>query len=259
MFEKILHFIKYNNAFTIIFVICFFSFGAVFASTEGVPDSLYASATTVVAIDNRAILEADLVNFDFSLRINSVTDDENNYYAGYSYRTFIVENGVWQIKDQNKTLTISKDELGTRDLGLYIAAELGENINAELAYLQRVQKIEQEKGESKKVVSVEYSGLIGKILDTKTMEIEGYDPVIPVPIPEVKPEYVPDQNPQEVIVSTPPVPTSSTEVAPALPAPEDMVNEKLVHEVVEDLLDDSATSTLPVETPVEPVSETTTP
>jgi hypothetical protein len=267
MFGKILHFIKYNNAFTLMFVLCFFGVSAAYAATEGVPDSLYASATTVVAIDNGALLAADLNNFDFALRINAVTDDEKNYYADYSYHTFVVENGVWQVKDQSKTLTINKEALGDHDLGLYIAEELGENINAELAYLQRVQKLEREKGESNKVVTVEYSGLIGKILDPKTMEIEGYDPVIPEPTPETKPEYVPDQNPQDTVVSTPyvekntPAPADTTvDTPPTLPAPQEMIDEHLVQEVVGDLLDESTTTPERAPEPVvEPVVEPATP
>ena len=191
MYQKILHFIKYNNAFTIIFVICFFSFGIGFAASPEMRDSVYSSEETVTSVDNSLIVSADLDNFNFNLRINSVTEDEKNYYATYSYQTLAIEDGIWQNKEIEKTLTVSKEALGGKDLGLYVAEELGENINYELSYLKRVQELEKEKGKSQKVITVEYSGLIGKLLNPKEEVIEGYSPVIPEPVPAV------------VIVSTP--------------------------------------------------------
>jgi hypothetical protein len=206
MYQKILNFIKYNNAFTIIFIIFFFSFGVSFAASPGVRDSVYASQSTVVSVDNNLIVSTDLDSFNFNLRINSVTEDEKNYYAAYSYQTLAVEDGVWQTRQIQKTLTVSKEALGGKDLGLYIAKELGENINYELSYLKKVQKLEIEKGKSQKVVNTEYSGLIGKLLDPKQEVIEGYSPVIPEPAPEVAATV--ESNPAAVILSNPHVPPS---------------------------------------------------
>lgn len=294
MHEKLINFIKYNNAFTIAFVVCFFGFGISFAASPELRESVYSSEETVVSVDNSSIVSADLDNFNFNLRINSVTEDEKNYYVVYSYQTLTVEDSVWQNKEIEKTLTVSKEALGGKDLGLYAAEELGENINYELSYLKRVQKLEKEKGESQKVVTVEYSGLIGKLLDPKEKVIEGYSPVILEPIPEV-PATV-ESNPEEVIVSTPyvepqtepqpEVPTplpegegaSATEAgevlplvetpAPVEPTPEEMIDEELVQEVVEELLQDQAIpqsggategqdSTTPVSEPAAPAPEAT--
>ena len=262
MYQKVLHFIKYNNAFTIAFVIVFFGFGISFAASPAVRDSIYSSEETVVSVDNNLIVSAHLDNFNFNLRINSVTEDEKNYYAAYSYQTLAIEDGIWQSKEIEKTLTVSKEALAGKDLGLYVAKELGENINYELSYLKRVQKLEKEKGESRKVVAVAYSGLIGKLLSPKEEVIEGYTPVIPEPVPEV-PATV-ESNPAAVIVSTLPTPTESgvgtptspeasvgasplpveeaTSTPSSLPAPEQMIDEELVQEVVEELLQ-PATST----------------
>jgi len=259
MYQKILNFIKYNNAFTIIFVICFFGFGITYAASPEVRDSVYSSKETVVSIDNTLIVSTDLDNFNFNLRISSITEDAKNYYVAYSYQTLAIENGFWQNKEMEKTLTISKEALDGKDLGLYMAKELGENINYELSYLKRVQKLEREKGESQKVVATEYSGLIGKLLNPKEEVVEGYNPVIPEPAPVV------ESNPASVIVSTPyyepsnksapistptPPPTSSapprtepaqeststpTSTPATLPAPEQMIDEKKVQEVVNEL------------------------
>jgi len=268
MLQKIIHFIKYNNAFTIIFVICFFGFGISFAASPQLRDSVYSSNETIVSINNSLIVSTDLDNFSFNLRISSVTEDEKNYYAVYSYQTLVIENGFWQNKEIEKTMTVNKEALAGKDLGLYVAEELGENINSELAYLKRVQKLEKEKGESQKVVAVAYSGLIGKLLNSKEEVIEGYNPVIPEPVPEV-PATV-ESNPAAVIVSTLPTPTesgvpdasigtggtpTSSEASvgasplpveeatpPPLPAPEEMIDEELVQDVVEELLQEQETS-----------------
>lgn len=192
VYQKVVHFIKYHNAFTIIFVICFFGFGIGFAAIPEMRDSVYSSEETVVSIDNGLIISADLDSFAFNLRINSVTEDEKNYYAAYSYQTLVVEDGFWQSKEIEKTLTVGKEALGGKDLGLYVAEELGENIGSELSYLKRVQKLEKEKGESQKVVAVEYSGLIGKLLNPKEKVIEGYSPVIAEVVPESSPAAEPN-------------------------------------------------------------------
>ena len=179
MYKKVINFIKYNNAFTIVFIVCFFSSGIVFAASPTARDSIYSSKTTVVSIDNSLIISTDLDNFNFNLVINSVTDDDKNYYAAYSYQTLAIEDGVWQVEQVGKTLTVNKEALNGKDLGLYVAKELGDNINYELSYLKRVQALEKAKGQSQKVVAVEYSGLIGKLLNPRQEVIEGYNPVIP--------------------------------------------------------------------------------
>ncbi|OGM90490.1 hypothetical protein A2755_00100 [Candidatus Wolfebacteria bacterium RIFCSPHIGHO2_01_FULL_48_22] len=282
MYERILHFIKYNNAFTIILVIGFFGFGISFAASSDVRDAVYASEETVISVDNSSVVSADLDNFNFNLRIDSVTEDEKSYYATYSYQTLAILDGVWQNKNMEKTLTVSKEALDGKDFGLYLAKELGENINYELSYLKRVQILEREKGDSQKVVTVEYSGLVGKFFDPKEIVIEGYTPVIPEAVPEV-PATV-ESNPEQVIVSTPytesqvepeqlpqtpvePVPATPPQVEPGpeapatstppqiepepvlLPEPEDMVDEELIQEVVGELLQNEASPTPPETTP----------
>ena len=263
-YQKILNFIKYNNAFTIIFVVVFFGFGISFAASPAVRDSVYSSEETVISVDNNLIVSTDLDNFNFNLRINSVTEDEKNYYAVYSYQTLAIEDGIWQSKQIEKILTVSKEVLDGKDLGLYVAKELGENINYELSYLKRVQKLEKEKGESQKVVAVAYSGLVGKFLSPKEKVIEGYSPVIPEPVPEV-PATI-ESNPAAVIVSIPP-PKSQTNPAaepqpeagpPPAETPPPMVNEQLVHDVVEELLQDEATTSQPEAGPPASTSESET-
>lgn len=290
MYQKVLHFVKYNNAFTIIFVLVFFGFGISFAASPEIREGVYTSTETVASVDNSFIVAADLDNFNFNLRIKAITEDEKNYYAVYSYQTIAISDGFWQKQEAEKTLTVSKEALGGKDLGLYLAEELGENINYELSYLKRVQKLEKEKGESQKIVTTEYSGLIGKLLDPDEKVIDGYDPVIPEPAPQVPVEI--KSNPAEVVVSVVPEHTESvvitttenttetitenietveistssstepsTESDPetfSLPAPEEMINEELVQEVVEELLQNQENSTSADPIITEDVAGTTT-
>jgi hypothetical protein len=244
MREKILHFIKYHNAVTIVFVMIFFSFGVSYAASPAVRDSVYSSKETVVSVDNNLITFVDLDNFSFNLRINSITEDEKKYYVIYSYQTLTIEDGVWQNKEVEKTFKLNKEALGERDLGLYVAEELGENMKYELSYLKRVQKLEKGKGESRKIVAVEYSGLIGKLLNPKENVIEGYIPVVQeAPEPAAAIVVHPPPKPQE---------TSSEPISPqAISQPEAGPPE--VETPVQ------ATSTLPTLTESEVGTPTSTP
>jgi len=281
MYTRVLNFIKYNNAFTILLVLFFLGFGISFAAEPAVRDSILSSQETVISVDNSYLLSTDLNSYNFDLKISSITEDEKNYYATYSYQTIQIIDSVWQNKQIEKTLTVSKEVLEGKDLGLYLAKQLGENITFELSYLQKVQQQEKEKGESQKIITTEYSGLIGKLLDTKQEVIEGYNPVIPEIVPEV-PVTV-EENPQEVIVSTqypePPAEVAlpqttlsttgeqtpsntegQTETTP-VPSQEEVitpestptVNEELVQEVVEVLLENKE----PEPTVTEPVPSNT--
>jgi hypothetical protein len=224
MFQKIINFIKYHNAFAILFVAVFFGFGMSYAAIPEVRDSVYSSKETVVSIDNGLIVSADLDNYSFNLRVNSVTEDEKNYYASYTYQTLAIQDSVWQNVEIEKTLTVDKEALEGKDLGLYVAQELGENINYERSYLKRVQKLEKQKGESQKVVAVEYLGLIGKLLNPTEKVINGYNPVIPeitatpTPTPEENPviQSTPEPTPVIILIPTP----ESTPETTTTPTPE---------------------------------------
>lgn len=206
------------------------------AASPTLRDGVYSSNDIVTSIDNSQIVSADLDNFNFNLRISSVKEDDKNHYIDYSYQTLAILNSVWTKVSRDKTLTVSKEFLGDKDLGLYVARELGDNINYESSYLKKVQGLQKDLGVSKKVVTVEYSGLIGKLLDPKEKIIEGYDPVIPlvVPTPEVIPVVEPPATP-------PPTPTPT----PAL-------DEAAIRLIVEQYLIQHPTTPVPI-----PVTEPT--
>jgi hypothetical protein len=178
MFQKIIYFIKYNNFFTIGVMVIFLGAGMSFASSPALRDSVYASNDNITSVDNTKIINTDLDSFNFALKINSITEDTEFYYVSYSYKTLAIVEGVWTDNVKSKILKVNKLSLAGKDLGLYVARELGDNVNYELSYLKDVQKIQKGLGLSKKVITTEYAGLIGKILDPKEKIIEGYNPII---------------------------------------------------------------------------------
>lgn len=244
MYQKLIHFIKYHNAFNIIFVVVFLGFGMSYAASPEVRESVYSSTETIVSVDNTLIVSSDLDSFSFDLKINSITEDETNYYANYGYQTLAIGDSVWQNKWIDKTLKVNKKSLEGKDFGLYVAKELGENMDSERAYLKRVQKLEKEKGESRKMVAVEYSGLIGKFLNPRERVIDGYSPIIPEPTPTPEPTPLPIPN------YTPTTP-AETSMPASTPTPEPTS--------VPTPTETSIPTPTPVETPVSTPTETPTP
>ncbi len=187
IFQKIINFIKYHNAFTIGFMIVFIGFSTALAVSpdlrEDITDAFVSEEQTVQSIDNNYILTADLDNFNFNLQIKNITEDQKNYYVIYAYKTIAIEDHTWQELEKEKTLTVSKQALGDKDLGIYIAEELGEVIDYTLAYLKEVQTIETEKGLTQKIVTTQYAGLIGVFLNPKEKIFPGYEPVVKPPEP----------------------------------------------------------------------------
>ena len=212
MYQKIIQFIKYHNGFAIgVSLIFVFMAGALAASPE-FRENFISSEEIVRSVDNSGIISANLDNFNFRLQIKTITEDAKNYYIVYTYKTITIEDYVWQEAEIEKTLTVSKEALGDKDLGLYVAEELGEVIDYELSYLKEVQQIEKEKGLTQKIVTTQYAGLIGKFLSSKEEVFPGYEPVIKPPEIVSQPEIVEEPIVQEPITSppeTPPVETTS--------------------------------------------------
>jgi len=205
MFQKILKFIKYNNATAIIFTIIFSGMTVSLAASEELRDSIYSSSEIVRSVDNRLIISTDLDTLNFNLRINSVKEDDKNYYVAYDYDALAIQDYIWKNVNLNKILTVDKEFLDGKDLGLYVAKQLGDNIKNESEYLKRVQDLEKNKGESQKIITTEYAGLIGKFLDPEEKVIEGYNPVIPEVV--LQPEAGQSSAEAPVVVAPTPPPT----------------------------------------------------
>ncbi len=178
MFKKIIQFVKYHNAFTIGLVLVFL-FGSAVLASETVRDAVVGEAVVErQGIDNTALLAADLDNFDFGLQITAVNEDPEKYYVDYIYSTLDIVGDVWQQATTTDTLKVDKQVLGGTDLGLYCAEELGEVLDAQLAYLRKVQEKEQLNGVSLVLETTKYTALIGLVLNPVTRELPGYEPVV---------------------------------------------------------------------------------
>ncbi len=177
LIKKVINFVKYHNAFVFGLMLVFVFTGAIFASEDVRNKVIGEEIVTQAGIDNSAILAVDLENFDLAMTINGIFEDENNYYVDYSFKTIGVIDDIWQEMTRDSRMTIAKAAVGDRDLGLYIAEELAEITDYELAYLKQVQTSEKKKGQTQIVQTTEYTGLVGLVLDIKNKVLPGYEPV----------------------------------------------------------------------------------
>ena len=176
--KNIINFIKYHNAFTIILGLVLLATASVFANEDARNTVIGEKVEIQQGIDNSQLLAADLNNFDLTLKITNLSEDEDNYYVNYTYQTLGIRDNVWQPVAEEKTLTVSKNALGNEDLGLYVQKELSEAVAYQLDFLKRVQADESQIGMTKMTASVDYTGLIGVVLDIKNKILSGYTPMI---------------------------------------------------------------------------------
>ena len=175
--KKIIHFIKYNNAFTIILALVMFSAAGALANETSREAIVGKTVVTRTGMDNTGIISADLDGFNMGLKIKSAREDDKFYYVNFDYNAIDAKDGVWQTVKKEKNINVSKIRLGDMDLGLYLAEELKQLTEREMAYMKEVQSIEKNKGAQKQVESVEYTGLKGLVFNDETKEIAGYNPV----------------------------------------------------------------------------------
>jgi len=198
--NKILDFVKYHNAFTIGLALALFCAGAIFAASPDARDAVLGKEIiTARGVDNSRIINADLENFDFEMKIENVTEDETNYYVDYSFQTLGVKDNVWQIIARANTMTVSKASIAGQDLGLYVQAQLANIVQNELTYLKQAQAAERKNGLTQIVMTTEYTGLIGLVLDVKNAILPGYEPVVKPALSELAQDVQPQppEQPQE--------------------------------------------------------------
>jgi hypothetical protein len=172
-------FIKYNNGFTILFMLVFLATGSAFASETVRNTVVGQTIEEVEGVDNTALLALDTTNLSQKIQITNVADDVTYYYVTYEFVTFDIEENVWKDVTKKGVLKIEKRALGgTIDLGLYVQKELSQLIESQHVYLAEVQKKEKTTGVTKRVKKTMYSGLKGLVLDDETKEFEGYSPTI---------------------------------------------------------------------------------
>jgi len=171
--KKIIEFIKYNNATIIIVVIIFVFGGGVFASETG-REALGQRETNIEGTDNTVLLAADLDNFDMDFRIEKIEEDEDYYYVTYTFIDLLEVNQAWQYQLMQKVRKVSKNI--DMDLGEYLAEELGEEYQARIKELKKIQTEAREQGETKREEVIKYSGLIGRALNAGEKIFPNYSP-----------------------------------------------------------------------------------
>jgi len=172
MLEKIIHFIKYNNATVIILAVILILGGGALAAG---PEAIGEKQTRVEGLDNSLLLAADLDNFSMDFKIENIQADEKYYYATYSYLDLVLADNLWQYQLSQKTQKVSKKI--REDIGDYLAKFLAKHYQARLRELKNEKVLAAAQGEQKLMEVVEYTGLIGKTLDLAAQVFPGYEAV----------------------------------------------------------------------------------
>lgn len=177
MIGKIVNFIQYNNFFTLTLMFVFMGASATFAASPDARASIVGQKETIRSVDNTYLINTDFTAFNVGLKVVAVKEDDEWYYIDYTYNIAEVVDYVWKEVPKSASMKVTKKELGARDLGLYVAEQLGQVTDEKLAYLQETQKREKKIGLTQKVVATEYSGLVGQFLSTEEKTFDGYVPV----------------------------------------------------------------------------------
>lgn len=172
MLQKIMHFIKYNNATIIILAIILILGGGALAAG---PETIGEKQTRIEGVDNAALLAADLDNFGMDFKIENIQEDGAYYYVTYSYLDLSVNNQAWQYQLRQTTRKVAKNI--KEDLGAYLAKYLAKHHQARIRELKAAKDSAQAVGEEKRVAVTEYSGLIGRSLDLAAKVFPGYEAV----------------------------------------------------------------------------------
>lgn len=184
--DKIVYFVKYNNGFVFIIGFIFFGFSVTMAASPDARQSIYNSSQNITDVDNSYILNVDLESFKFNLQIKNIEEDIDFFHIYYSYGTISVVDYVWKPTHIERRFLVSKASLGKGDLGLYLAEQLGQEIDYQHTYLTKVKEMETNKGQTKKTSVTKYSGLIGAILNTEQKVFPDYVPVKKVEIDDIE-------------------------------------------------------------------------
>ena len=199
---KIVHFVQYNNFFILMVVAVVMGGGAAFAASPDLRQGVLAENVVAKSVDNSYVVNTNFDTYDVGLKILNVTEDDTWYYIDYSYKTAEVQDYTWKEATKSASIKVSKGELGGRDLGLYVANQLGQVTDQQITYLKQIQTKEKKNGLTQKVLATEYTGLVGHFLSTDEKTFEGYQPV--------KVDTTGNNDTQQGSVST--VPSSTGEV-----------------------------------------------
>lgn len=236
--KRLINFVFYNNGFVVMLLLVVLSSSSVFAASPKAREGVLSSEEKLVRVDNSYIRDVNLRKQDFDVKVTQVEKDDENYYVSYEFRSIELVDGAWKKVLKKDILVVNIQQLGDRDLGLYVAEELEELVAYTKRFLEEVQIAENKKGATQKTINKTYKGLVGRWLKPNEKTFAGYDPVIEPPVivavvPKTVP--VPDQVvdiPVETVIddsgvinngngnsstSSPPVATSTPPVATSTP------------------------------------------
>lgn len=142
--RSLLHFIKYNNVFPLLLLGVLVVAGAVMAATGEIPSPLSKPSNllapkTIPVTDVSLLLQQDLSRYRMKVRIKNITENTSTYQVQYSFNTLDIVDGKWQETQKEKTLIVQKEILGKRALVDYLAEQIGQVTQQEIAYLIEVQ------------------------------------------------------------------------------------------------------------------------
>lgn len=172
------HFLKYNNTVPLVFGVLFLGAGATFAAAPAAREAVIDSESAITEVDNSYLLENTIGDETVTITIGSVTETATEYFIEYQMGTMEARDGVWQPTVRIKTLVVNKESVIGRDLGLYAEEEIAEVHAAEVRLLKETQAAERRAGITPKVVTTEYSGLVGQFFDPNQEVFPQYDPLI---------------------------------------------------------------------------------
>ncbi|MDO8592248.1 MAG: hypothetical protein Q7R92_00575 [bacterium] len=170
--QKIINFIKYNNAAVIILALILILGGGALAAG---PEAIGQKQTSLQGADNSLLLAADLDKLNMDFKIEKIEEDSGYYYVNYSYLDLAVINSAWQYQLSAAARKISKKI--KEDLGEYLAKQLKKHYEARVRELKQAKALAEAAGPQTRVEVTAYSGLIGKTLDAVKAVFPGYEPV----------------------------------------------------------------------------------
>ena len=181
MFQKIIHFIKYNNLTALLVLAIFLATGGVFAQTPTGQEVIGQEQKTIEGIDNTLLLSADLDNFNMDFKIEKIEEDEKYFYVTYTYLDLIQEDNAWQYLIQEKVKKVSKKL--REDLGVYLTEQFKQEYEARLKYLREAKASAEKVGTETRTEVTGYTGLIGQVLNLADNVIPGYEPTKKYEVP----------------------------------------------------------------------------
>lgn len=208
--KRLADILAHHNSVPITLGFLFLASGTALAASPAVRDAVIGGVVTeTVSVDNSAIINVDLDHFDANMTIIAVTEDAQNYYVAYRYRTFNVEGAAWEEVQKDSVLTVAKDALQDGDLKTHAIEQLRQVVESDLTYLTRVQAAEIANGRSKPQVATSYRGLAGFAIEMKDILLPPAAPTI-VPSFPVATTTTPASAPEATTAATTTATTTST-------------------------------------------------